>query len=159
MAPVRRPRPARSLQALARTTDYASGNVRELENFVERAAILHAGATTLPFDPPLRTSDEARLRNGFRCGASSYSFVIWRSPVLPEDPGEPWDCGWVGMALIEQTGTAEHRADGDASGRAAAASRNLDLRPGLACLPPSPSVHFSPNRIPAERTLDLRSRR
>jgi len=45
--------PALSPQALARMTDYAwPGNVRELENFVERAAILHAGAATLPFDPP-----------------------------------------------------------------------------------------------------------
>ena len=45
--------PALTPQALARMTDYAwPGNVRELENFVERAAILHAGAATLPFDPP-----------------------------------------------------------------------------------------------------------
>jgi DNA-binding NtrC family response regulator len=45
--------PALSAQALARMTEYAwPGNVRELENFVERAAILHAGAATLPFDPP-----------------------------------------------------------------------------------------------------------
>ena len=45
--------PALSPQALARMTEYAwPGNVRELENFVERAAILHAGAATLPFDPP-----------------------------------------------------------------------------------------------------------
>ncbi|HEU0014485.1 MAG TPA: sigma-54 dependent transcriptional regulator, partial [Longimicrobium sp.] len=45
--------PALSPRALARMTDYAwPGNVRELENFVERAAILHAGAATLPFDPP-----------------------------------------------------------------------------------------------------------
>jgi two-component system response regulator PilR (NtrC family) len=28
------------------------GNVRELENFVERAIIMHAGAKTMPFDPP-----------------------------------------------------------------------------------------------------------
>jgi DNA-binding NtrC family response regulator len=28
------------------------GNVRELENFVERAVIMHAGAKTIPFDPP-----------------------------------------------------------------------------------------------------------
>lgn len=27
------------------------GNVRELENFVERAVIMHSGATSLPFDP------------------------------------------------------------------------------------------------------------
>ncbi|HWK89520.1 MAG TPA: sigma-54 dependent transcriptional regulator [Longimicrobium sp.] len=45
--------PALSPRALARMTEYAwPGNVRELENFVERAAILHAGAATLPFDPP-----------------------------------------------------------------------------------------------------------
>ena len=28
------------------------GNVRELENFVERGVIMHAGAKTIPFDPP-----------------------------------------------------------------------------------------------------------
>ena len=28
------------------------GNVRELENFIERGVIMHAGARTLPFDPP-----------------------------------------------------------------------------------------------------------
>ncbi len=28
------------------------GNVRELENFVERAVIMHAGAKSIPFDPP-----------------------------------------------------------------------------------------------------------
>jgi DNA-binding NtrC family response regulator len=51
--------PALSSQALARMTDYAwPGNVRELENFVERAAILHAGAATLPFDPPRGTRPE-----------------------------------------------------------------------------------------------------
>ncbi len=45
--------PALSPQALARMTDHAwPGNVRELENFVERAAILHAGAATLPFEAP-----------------------------------------------------------------------------------------------------------
>ncbi len=45
--------PALSPQAMVRMTDYAwPGNVRELENFVERAAILHAGTATLPFDPP-----------------------------------------------------------------------------------------------------------
>ena len=45
--------PELSPEALARMTAYAwPGNVRELENFVERAAILHAGAATLPFDPP-----------------------------------------------------------------------------------------------------------
>jgi len=45
--------PEISPQALARMTEYGwPGNVRELENFVERAAILHAGAATLPFEPP-----------------------------------------------------------------------------------------------------------
>ena len=45
--------PEISPQALARMTEYDwPGNVRELENFVERAAILHAGAATLPFEPP-----------------------------------------------------------------------------------------------------------
>ncbi|MFL5537574.1 MAG: sigma-54-dependent transcriptional regulator [Longimicrobiaceae bacterium] len=45
--------PEISPQALARMTEYEwPGNVRELENFVERAAILHAGAATLPFEPP-----------------------------------------------------------------------------------------------------------
>jgi len=29
------------------------GNVRELENFIERGVIMHAGARSLPFDPPL----------------------------------------------------------------------------------------------------------
>jgi DNA-binding NtrC family response regulator len=33
------------------------GNVRELENFVERAVILHAGAATLPFDPPRKGAE------------------------------------------------------------------------------------------------------
>jgi DNA-binding NtrC family response regulator len=28
------------------------GNVRELENFIERAVIMHAGAKSIPFDPP-----------------------------------------------------------------------------------------------------------
>jgi DNA-binding NtrC family response regulator len=28
------------------------GNVRELENFIERAIIMHAGARTMPFEPP-----------------------------------------------------------------------------------------------------------
>lgn len=28
------------------------GNVRELENFIERAVIMHAGASSIPFDPP-----------------------------------------------------------------------------------------------------------
>ncbi|MBI4519752.1 MAG: sigma-54-dependent Fis family transcriptional regulator, partial [Gemmatimonadetes bacterium] len=28
------------------------GNVRELENFIERAIIMHAGAKTIPFEPP-----------------------------------------------------------------------------------------------------------
>jgi DNA-binding NtrC family response regulator len=28
------------------------GNVRELENFIERGVIMHAGARSLPFDPP-----------------------------------------------------------------------------------------------------------
>jgi DNA-binding NtrC family response regulator len=33
------------------------GNVRELENFVERALILHAGASTISFDPPRTRAD------------------------------------------------------------------------------------------------------
>jgi DNA-binding NtrC family response regulator len=28
------------------------GNVRELENFIERGVIMHAGARSIPFDPP-----------------------------------------------------------------------------------------------------------
>jgi DNA-binding NtrC family response regulator len=40
-------------EALARMTAYPwPGNVRELENYVERSAILHAGAASLPFEPP-----------------------------------------------------------------------------------------------------------
>lgn len=40
-------------ETLARMTAYEwPGNVRELENFVERGVILHAGARSLPFDPP-----------------------------------------------------------------------------------------------------------
>jgi DNA-binding NtrC family response regulator len=51
--------PEISPQALARMTAYEwPGNVRELENFVERAAILHAGAATLPFEPPRGTRAE-----------------------------------------------------------------------------------------------------
>ncbi|HYJ78777.1 MAG TPA: sigma-54 dependent transcriptional regulator [Longimicrobiaceae bacterium] len=45
--------PELSPEGLARMTAHPwPGNVRELENYVERAAILHAGAATLPFDPP-----------------------------------------------------------------------------------------------------------
>jgi two-component system response regulator HydG len=45
--------PEISPEAMARMTAYAwPGNVRELENFVERSVILHAGAATLPFEPP-----------------------------------------------------------------------------------------------------------
>ncbi len=35
------------------------GNVRELENVVERSLILHAGASSLPFDPTSNTSQSA----------------------------------------------------------------------------------------------------
>jgi DNA-binding NtrC family response regulator len=38
-------------ETLARMMEYRwPGNVRELENFVERAIIMHAGASTIPFD-------------------------------------------------------------------------------------------------------------
>jgi two-component system response regulator PilR (NtrC family)/two-component system response regulator HydG len=45
-------------ETIARMMEYAwPGNVRELENFVERAVILHAGAATLPFNPPRRGAE------------------------------------------------------------------------------------------------------
>jgi DNA-binding NtrC family response regulator len=45
--------PEISPQALARMMAYSwPGNVRELENYIERSVILHAGAATLPFEPP-----------------------------------------------------------------------------------------------------------
>jgi len=51
--------PEISPQGLARMMEHPwPGNVRELENFVERAAILHAGAATLPFEPPRGTRAE-----------------------------------------------------------------------------------------------------
>jgi two-component system, NtrC family, response regulator PilR len=40
-------------ETLARMMEFAwPGNIRELENFVERAIIMHAGSTTIPFDIP-----------------------------------------------------------------------------------------------------------
>ena len=45
-------------ETIRRMMEYTwPGNVRELENFVERAVILHAGAATLPFDPPRRGAE------------------------------------------------------------------------------------------------------
>jgi DNA-binding NtrC family response regulator len=45
--------PEVTADTLARMQAYEwPGNVRELENWVERALILHAGARSLPFDPP-----------------------------------------------------------------------------------------------------------
>ena len=40
--------------ALERMMAYSwPGNVRELENYIERAIIMHAGARTMPFEPPI----------------------------------------------------------------------------------------------------------
>ncbi|MBI4538262.1 MAG: sigma-54-dependent Fis family transcriptional regulator [Gemmatimonadetes bacterium] len=40
-------------ETLSRMVAYEwPGNVRELENFIERAIIMHAGARTIPFEPP-----------------------------------------------------------------------------------------------------------
>ena len=33
------------------------GNVRELENFIERAVIMHSGARSIPFEPPMREQE------------------------------------------------------------------------------------------------------
>jgi DNA-binding NtrC family response regulator len=35
------------------------GNVRELENFIERAVIMHAGASSIPFEAPARAREDA----------------------------------------------------------------------------------------------------
>ncbi|HET6762967.1 MAG TPA: sigma-54 dependent transcriptional regulator [Longimicrobiaceae bacterium] len=51
--------PPLAAESLARMMAYPwPGNVRELENFVERSAILHAGAATLPFEAPRGTRAE-----------------------------------------------------------------------------------------------------
>ncbi|HEU4641857.1 MAG TPA: sigma-54 dependent transcriptional regulator [Gemmatimonadaceae bacterium] len=48
-------------RAIRRMLEYDwPGNVRELENAVERAVILHAGARSLPFEPPPRRTAHAR---------------------------------------------------------------------------------------------------
>jgi two-component system, NtrC family, response regulator PilR len=57
-------------ETLARMLEYEwPGNIRELENFVERAIIMHAGSPTVPFDPPAAAqpreapdASESRLR-------------------------------------------------------------------------------------------------
>jgi two-component system, NtrC family, response regulator PilR len=50
------PAPVFTPETLARMMEYAwPGNIRELENFVERALIMHAGSPTVPFDAPLTT--------------------------------------------------------------------------------------------------------
>jgi two-component system, NtrC family, response regulator PilR len=46
-------RPVFTPDTLARMMEHEwPGNIRELENFVERAIIMYAGASTIPFDPP-----------------------------------------------------------------------------------------------------------
>jgi DNA-binding NtrC family response regulator len=53
--------PEVTAEGLARMQSYDwPGNVRELENWVERALILHAGARSLPFDPPRAPGSAAR---------------------------------------------------------------------------------------------------
>ena len=68
--------PALAPPALARMMDYAwPGNVRELENFVERAAILHAGAATLPFDPPRGARAEPERELGARARSERWTLA------------------------------------------------------------------------------------
>jgi DNA-binding NtrC family response regulator len=55
------PAPVILPQTLARLISYDwPGNVRELENFIERAVIMHAGQSSMPFVPPIDGADKQR---------------------------------------------------------------------------------------------------
>jgi DNA-binding NtrC family response regulator len=61
-------------EALARMMEYPwPGNVRELENYVERGAILHAGAAFIPFEAPRGSRVEPERETMGRARAERWS--------------------------------------------------------------------------------------